>query len=64
MQEEVENRTLTLLVSGTKVQAVDDIITKYLTRKEKSYKAEKLSGTPVKPRTRSGRPKQLISQKF
>ena len=53
MQEEVENRTLTLVVSGTKFtgRLFKAAITKYLAhRKEKKLQKQKSRDTPVIPR--------------
>ena len=52
MQEEVENRTLTLAVSGTKFtgRLLKAAITKYLAhRKEKKLQKQKSRDTPVIP---------------
>ena len=52
MQEEVENRTLTLVVSGTKFtgRLFKAAITKYLAhRKEKKLQKQKSRDTPVIP---------------
>ena len=52
MQEEVENRTLTLVVSGTKFtgRLMKAAITKYLAhRKEKKLQKQKSRDTPVIP---------------
>ena len=52
MQEEVENRTLTLVVSGTKFtgRLLKAAITKYLAhRKEKKLQKQKSRDTPVIP---------------
>ncbi len=62
MQEEVENRTLTLIVSGTKFtgRLLKAAIAKYLAhRKEK--KLQKKRDTPVKPQGKQT-VKQLIGQ--
>ena len=52
MQEEVENRTLTLVVSGTKFtgRLMKAAITKYLAhRKEKKLQKQRSRDAPVKP---------------
>ena len=56
MQEEVENRTLTLVVSGTKFtgRLLKAAISKYLAhRKEKKLQKQKSRDTPVIPPSRS-----------
>ncbi len=65
MQEEVENRTLTLVVSGTKFtgRLLKAAITKYLAhRKEKKLQKQKSRDTPVIPHGKQT-VKQLIGQK-
>ena len=52
MQEEVENRTLTLVVSGTKFtgRLLKAAISKYLAhRKEKKLQKQRSRDAPVKP---------------
>ena len=64
MQEEVENRTLTLVVSGTKFtgRLMKAAITKYLAhRKEKKLHKQKSRDTPVIPHGKQT-VKQLIGQ--
>ena len=64
MQEEVENRTLTLVVSGTKFtgRLFKAAITKYLAhRKEKKLQKQKSRDTPVIPHGKQT-VKQLIGQ--
>ena len=64
MQEEVENRTLTLVVSGTKFtgRLMKAAITKYLAhRKEKKLQKQKSRDTPVIPHGKQT-VKQLIGQ--
>ena len=64
MQEEVENRTLTLVVSGTKFtgRLLKAAITKYLAhRKEKKLQKQKSRDTPVIPHGKQT-VKQLIGQ--
>ena len=64
MQEEVENRTLTLVVSGTKFtgRLMKAAITKYLAhRKEKKLQKQKSRETPVIPHGKQT-VKQLIGQ--
>ena len=64
MQEEVENRTLTLAVSGTKFtgRLLKAAITKYLAhRKEKKLQKQKSRDTPVIPHGKQT-VKQLIGQ--
>ena len=64
MQEEVENRTLTLVVSGTKFtgRLMKAAITKYLAhRKEKKLQKQKSRDTPVIPHGKQT-VKQLVGQ--
>ena len=64
MQEEVENRTLTLVISGTKFtgRLMKAAITKYLAhRKEKKLQKQKSRDTPVIPHGKQT-VKQLIGQ--
>ena len=64
MQEEVENRTLTLVVSGTKFtgRLMKAAITKYLAhRKEKKLQKQRSRDAPVKPQGKQT-VKQLIGQ--
>jgi len=64
MQEEVENRTLTLVVSGTKFtgRLMKAAITKYLAhRKEKKLQKQRSRDTPVIPHGKQT-VKQLIGQ--
>ncbi len=64
MQEEVENRTLTLVVSGTKFtgRLLKAAISKYLAhRKEKKLKKQRSRDAPVKPQGKQT-VKQLIGQ--
>ena len=64
MQEEVENRTLTLVVSGTKFtgRLLKAAITKYLAhRKEKKLQKQKSRDAPVIPHGKQT-VKQLIGQ--
>ena len=64
MQEEVENRTLTLAVSGTKFtgRLLKAAITKYLAhRKEKKLQKQRSRDAPVKPQGKQT-VKQLIGQ--
>ena len=64
MQEEVENRTLTLVVSGTKFtgRLLKAAITKYLAhRKEKKLQKQRSRDAPVKPQGKQT-VKQLIGQ--
>ena len=64
MQEEVENRTLTLVVSGSKFtgRLFKSAITKYLAhRKEKKLQKQKSRDTPVIPHGKQT-VKQLIGQ--
>ena len=64
MQEEVENRTLTLIVSGTKFtgRLMKAAITKYLAhRKEKKLQKQRSRDAPVKPQGKQT-VKQLIGQ--
>ena len=64
MQEEVENRTLTLAVSGTKFtgRLLKAAITKYLAhRKDKKLQKQKSRDTPVIPHGKQT-VKQLIGQ--
>ena len=64
MQEEVENRTLTLVVSGTKFtgRLMKAAITKCLAhRKEKKLQKQRSRDAPVKPRGKQT-VKQLIGQ--
>ena len=66
MQEEVENRTLTLVVSGTKFtgRLMKAAITKYLAhRKEKKLQKQKSRDTPVIPHGKQT-VKQLIGQNY
>ena len=59
MQEEVENRTLTLVVSGTKFtgRLMKAAITKYLAhRKEKKLQKQRSRDAPVKPQETADRP--------
>ena len=64
MQEEVENRTLTLVVSGTKFtgRLLKAAISKYLAhRKEKKLQKQRSRDAPVKPQGKQT-VKQLIGQ--
>ena len=64
MQEEVENRTLTLVVSGTKFtgRLLKAAITKYMAHlKEKKLQKQKSRDAPVKPQGKQT-VKQLIGQ--
>ena len=64
MQEEVENRTLTLVVSGTKFtgRLLKAAISKYMAhRKEKKLQKQKSRDTPVIPHGKQT-VKQLIGQ--
>ena len=64
MQEEVENRTLTLVVSGTKFtgRLFKAAICKYLAhRKEKKLRKQRIRDAPVKPQGKQT-VKQLIGQ--
>ena len=64
MQEEVENRTLTLVVSGSKFtgRLFKSAITKYLAhRKEKKLQKQRIRDAPVKPQGKQT-VKQLIGQ--
>ena len=64
MQEEVENRTLTLVVNGTKFtgRLFKAAITKYLAhRKEKKLNKQRSRDAPVKPQGKQT-VKQLIGQ--
>ena len=64
MQEEVENRTLTLVVSGTKFtgRLFKAAICKYLAhRKEKKLQKQRSRDAPVKPQGKQT-VKQLIGQ--
>jgi hypothetical protein len=64
MQEEVENRTLTLVVSGTKFtgRLFKAAITKYLAhRKEKKLQKQRSRDAPVKPQGKQT-VKQLVGQ--
>ena len=63
MQEEVENRTLTLIVSGTKFtgRLLKAAITKYMAhRKEKKLNKQKSRDSPVKKDRSTSPPKYLI----
>ena len=64
MQEEVENRTLTLIVSGTKFtgRLLKAAITKYMAhRKEKKLNKQKSRDSPVIPKGKQT-VKQLVGQ--
>lgn len=64
MQEEVENRTLTLVVSGTKFtgRLLKTAITKYMAyRKNKKLEKQKSRNAPVKPQGKQS-VKQLVGQ--
>lgn len=64
MQEEVENRTLTLVVSGTKFtgRLLKTAITKYMAyRKNKKLEKQKSRDAPVKPQGKQS-VKQLVGQ--
>ena len=64
MQEEVENRTLTLVVSGTKFtgRLFKAAICKYLAhRKEKKLQKQRCRDAPVKPQGKQT-VKQLVGQ--
>ena len=62
MQEEVENRTLTLVVSSAKFSGRLSAITKYLAhRKEKKLQKQRSRDAPVKPQGKQT-VKQLIGQ--
>ena len=64
MQEEVENRTLMLVVSGTKFtgRLFKAAICKYLAhRKEKKLRKQRIRDAPVKPQGKQT-VKQLIGQ--
>ena len=64
MQEEVENRTLTLVVSGTKFtgRMFKAAISKYMAhRKEKKLQKQRSRDAPVKPQGKQT-VKQLVGQ--
>ena len=58
MQEEVENRTLTLVVSGTKFtgRLLKAAVTKYMAhRREKKLEKQRSRDSPVTPKGKIGR---------